>query len=596
VLKKVLLSIIVLTSLVVVPQPADAQTTEPPSDLDSLSIDSDQRTDRVGLVDPATGIWNLRNAGGTVTSFFYGDPGDYPFAGDWNCDGIDTPGLYRQSDGFVYLRDSNTQGVANIRFFFGNPGDIPLAGDFDNDGCDTVSIYRPSESRIYVINELGSNDGGLGAAEFNYIFGNPGDKPFVGDFNGDGTDTVGLHRESTGFVYFRQTHTQGIADSEFFFGDPGDRLVAGDWGVLDGIDTPAVFRPANSTFYFRHTNTQGIADQSLVFGSSTFLPVAGRWRQSDAPAPPTISGPLPPALTSFAYSATLTRTGGVTPIVVEKISGPAWLKVSSAGVVSGTAPATAGPVDLGVRITDRRGLTDTATVRIQVVTGCQGNIPTNLTTAQCNALINLFKATGGYGWVDMEGWLTGDPCEWHGITCASPNVAAIELDANNLRGSLPNLSAFTALTTFDVGENAIGGGLGNVNTLPVVQELELSENRFSGSIPGGLFQKTSLTQVDLTTNNLTGGIPTTINMPALQLLGLGNNGLTGSIPPQIGNLTAVTELDFGDNRLGGTLPEALEELPALTVLQLHGNLCFAPGTVSTTFLFNHDPEWNDGCV
>ena len=234
-----------------------------------------QRLGPVGLVDPSTGLWHLDDGWGFVTSFYYGNPGDYPFMGDWDCDGIDTPGLYRQSDGFAYLRNSNSQGIADIRFFFGNPGDIPLAGDFDGDGCDTVSIYRPSEARIYIINELGANDGGLGAAEFSYIFGNPGDKPFVGDFDGDGTDTVGLHRESTGFVYFRQTHTQGIADSEFFFGNPGDRLVAGDWGFIDGVDTPAIFRPANATFYYRHTNTQGVADSQATWGRSEWLPVSG---------------------------------------------------------------------------------------------------------------------------------------------------------------------------------------------------------------------------------------------------------------------------------------------------------------------------------
>ena len=229
----------------------------------------------VGLVDPSTGLWHLDDGWGFVTSFYYGNPGDYPFMGDWDCDGIDTPGLYRQSDGFAYLRNSNSQGIADIRFFFGNPGDVPLAGDFDGDGCDTLSIYRPSEARIYVINQLGSNDGGLGAAEFSYIFGNPGDKPFTGDFDGDNIDTVGLHRESTGFVYFRQTHSQGIADEEFFFGDPGDRLVAGDWGIVDGVDTPAIFRPSNATFYYRHTNTQGVADSQSTWGQSDWLPVSG---------------------------------------------------------------------------------------------------------------------------------------------------------------------------------------------------------------------------------------------------------------------------------------------------------------------------------
>ena len=233
--------------------------------------------DLVGLVDPVTGVWSLRGAAGGVTTFYYGDPGDVPFAGDWDCDGVDTPGLYRQSDGFVYLRNSNTQGIADIRFFFGNPGDIPMAGDFDNDGCDTVGIYRPSETTFYVINDLGANNGGLGPADFSFIFGDPGDKPFVGDFNGDGIDTIGLHRESTGIVYFRQTNTTGVADAEFFYGNPDDRFVAGDWVIVDGVQTPGVYRPSNATFFLRDSNTQGVGDVSFTFGTGTEMPIAGIW-------------------------------------------------------------------------------------------------------------------------------------------------------------------------------------------------------------------------------------------------------------------------------------------------------------------------------
>ncbi|MGH8953273.1 MAG: hypothetical protein ACRDX9_17860, partial [Acidimicrobiia bacterium] len=229
----------------------------------------------VGLVDPATAEWRLRNLAGDITGFFYGNPGDTPFMGDWDCDGVDTPGLFRVSDAFAYLRNSNSQGIADIRFFFGNPSDIPLAGDFDGNGCDSLSIYRPSEQTFYIVNTLGANNGGLGPADFSFIFGNPGDKPFVGDFDGDGIDEVGLHRESTGFVYYRNTLDTGFADNEFFFGDPGDRFVAGDWGVVDGTDTPGLYRPSNTTFFFRHTNTQGNADDSLVFGEPPWLPVAG---------------------------------------------------------------------------------------------------------------------------------------------------------------------------------------------------------------------------------------------------------------------------------------------------------------------------------
>ena len=151
---------------------------------------------------------------------------------------------------------------------------MPIAGDFNNDGFDTVSIYRPSNQTFYIINKLGSNDGGLGAAETDYVFGNPGDKPFVGDFNGNGIETVGLHRESTGLVYYRNTHTQGNADNQFIFGDPGDRLVAGDW-TGDGVFTPALFRPSNTTMYFRYANSQGNADSQFTTGQQQWLPVSG---------------------------------------------------------------------------------------------------------------------------------------------------------------------------------------------------------------------------------------------------------------------------------------------------------------------------------
>jgi len=259
-------------SVGVSPDAPEASASSPSFDGATGSLAVPSVNERVGLVDPTTGIWYLRSDDGAV-SFYYGNPGDFPMTGDWDCDGIATPGLYRQSDGYAYLRNTNSQGNADIRFFFGNPSDVPLAGDFNGDGCDTVSIYRQTEGRVYVINKLGQNDGGLGVAEYSFFFGNPGDKPFVGDFDGDGTDTVGLHRESTGFVYFRDSNTQGNAEFQFFFGDPGDRLVAGDW-TGDGNDTPAVYRPSDTTFYFRHTNTQGNADATETWGRSDWLPVA----------------------------------------------------------------------------------------------------------------------------------------------------------------------------------------------------------------------------------------------------------------------------------------------------------------------------------
>jgi hypothetical protein len=221
--------------------------------------------DSVGVVDPGTGMWYLRSPDtAETTAFFFGDPGDTPFTGDWDCDGIDTPGLYRRSDGYVYLRDSNTQGVADRSFYFGNPGDLPVPGDFDGDGCDSVSLYRPSEQRFYVVDRLGDGDAGLGAAEREVTLGDPGDLPLAVDADGDGRDEVAVQRGSE--IHLEGGGVVAGAGGRALGGDPvvwfesgrfhrgGDPVaygrpdlvpVRGEFGILPGGDDAPPVHPAH---------------------------------------------------------------------------------------------------------------------------------------------------------------------------------------------------------------------------------------------------------------------------------------------------------------------------------------------------------------
>jgi len=232
----------------------------------------------VGLVDTAQGIWRLKDhKDGSVATFTFGNPGDRPVVGDWDGDGDETPGLFRDTDGFFYGRNSNDTGIADFSCFAGNPSDVALGGDWDGDGIHTLGIYRPTEQVFYLYNKtcVGNPGPPMGAADVTFLFGNPGDTPAVGDWDDDGKDEVGLYRESTGFFYWRNTLDTGIASDEMFFGNPGDRFVAGDWGLVEGTDTPAVFRGSITTFFFRQTLTQGVADSQFVYGETPWLPVAG---------------------------------------------------------------------------------------------------------------------------------------------------------------------------------------------------------------------------------------------------------------------------------------------------------------------------------
>ena len=245
--------------------------------------------------------------------FLLRNPGDFAVSGDWDCDGVETPGLYRRSDGFAYLRNSNTQGNADVSFFFGNPNDIPLAGDFNNDGCDTVSIWRPSQNRVYVINKLGKNGGGLGAAEFFYTLGQPGDQLVVGDFNGDGFDTVSVYVPSQAKVFVHNTLTGGSPDASFAYGNGGtDLILASDW-TGDGTDTIGVFRQPSSTFYLRFANTRGSADATFTFGNDNMRPIAGNF--SSLP-----EGEDPPPTDPFELEYTSREGWGAVPADISKMT------------------------------------------------------------------------------------------------------------------------------------------------------------------------------------------------------------------------------------------------------------------------------------
>jgi len=53
------------------------------------------------------------------SQFQYSAPGFYPQAGDWDGDGIDTVGLYNPTTGQWLLRNTNTTGSADIVFVYG---------------------------------------------------------------------------------------------------------------------------------------------------------------------------------------------------------------------------------------------------------------------------------------------------------------------------------------------------------------------------------------------------------------------------------------------------------------------------------------------
>lgn len=174
-----------------------------------------------------------------------------------------------QRGGKWYGRASYSTGVADACAAFGQAGDIGVTGDWDGNGTQTLGVFRPSTGTWYLRNAAGG-----GTADIPEIkFAMPGDQPVVGDWDGDGIDDIGVFRASTGTWYLRES-SRGGAVVSVHFGMPGDVGVAGDWNG-DGTDTPGIFRSGD--WYLINTLQDGAAVQKAQFASPGDRPVVGDW-------------------------------------------------------------------------------------------------------------------------------------------------------------------------------------------------------------------------------------------------------------------------------------------------------------------------------
>ncbi|MBD2703801.1 hypothetical protein IC229_24355 [Spirosoma sp. BT702] len=167
------------------------------------------------------------------------------------------------------------------------------------------------------------------------------------------------------------------------------------------------------------------------------------------------------------------------------------------------------------------------------------------------ALVDLYNSTNGAGWINKTGWLTGcSPCNWYGVTCTSGRVTGLNLQNNNLVGTIPaSLSTLTGLVNLQVGNNnGLTGGIpSGIGSLTTLQELNLSQTSLGGSIPASLGQ-----------------------LSQLQYLYLNQSGLTGPLPASLSNLTSVQSLILANNQLSGCFPSSYTALCGKSVV-LSGN-------------------------
>jgi hypothetical protein len=173
-----------------------------------------------------------------------------------------------------YLSDSASSSVHTRTVIrYGNSPMVPIVGDWDGDGSDTVSAYDPASGRFYL-----SNNPGTGQAERAFMYGNPGASPLVGDWDGDGRDNIGVRMGIRFYLRMSPITSDVETTISVPYGDAGDEPISGDWDA-DGDDDIGIYRPSQFRFYLRTTAVTDPAEATRVvpYGNPYGTPLVGDW-------------------------------------------------------------------------------------------------------------------------------------------------------------------------------------------------------------------------------------------------------------------------------------------------------------------------------
>lgn len=168
---------------------------------------------------------------------------------------------------------------------------------------------------------------------------------------------------------------------------------------------------------------------------------------------------------------------------------------------------------------------------------------------------------------------------------------------NYFSSSLPSsISQFTALSSLDCHRNLLTGSFPSLATTTMLEYLVLQENMFTGSMPSfdiaSLFlynissndfigtiaystlNHSLLNYVDISFNRISGSIPSALTMAQhLIELRLCYNMLTGSIAFNSVSTSQLKNIDISNNMITGTLPSSMFDLQSIETIAAVRN-CF----------------------
>ncbi len=185
---------------------------------------------------PSTKEWKVkRSSDGAYTTQTIGTSSAALIApGDFDHDGKTDIAIFN-AGAWTIIRSSDG---ATVTASLGASGDKPVVGDYDGDGVSDYAVFTPSTATWTIHNSINNST-------TTTQFGAAGDLPVAGNYDGDYRTDIAVYRPSTGY-WFVQGSTAGFSTTQW--GNASDIPVPADYDG-DGKIDKAVYRGSVGTWY-----------------------------------------------------------------------------------------------------------------------------------------------------------------------------------------------------------------------------------------------------------------------------------------------------------------------------------------------------------
>ena len=163
------------------------------------------------------------------------------------------------------------RGASSVRVF-GEKGDLPVIGDWDGSGQLRIGVFRRGQ---WWLDMNGNNQWDV--SDRMIVFGQGGDIPITGDWDGTGKLRMGVFRKGQWWLDMNGNGRYDAGDQVVVFGQEGDLPVVGDW---DGTGRLRIGIFRNGQWWLDINGDlkwQDGVDQVVQFGGKGDLPVIGNW-------------------------------------------------------------------------------------------------------------------------------------------------------------------------------------------------------------------------------------------------------------------------------------------------------------------------------